>query len=227
MHVATASVTRLPADGRQTGGVLVDIITTLALVFIGGRLLQGALIARRRRDRIVEIIRGLRWRHLWPVPLVLMVVLVVAGVLLLVPGLSWGWWTALSGSASSPVFGTTQRTTGTALEWLIPVVFLALLVPALPLFAEAEERMFRQGAEYWSRRRQARSCLAFGAAHALIGIPIAVAIALSLGGAYFMARYLRAGGGERGVLESTRAHTAYNAVIVIVAIGALASGQLR
>ena len=36
---------------------------------------------------------------------------------------------------------------GTTLEWLIPLVFIVLLIPALPLFALREEELFRLGAE--------------------------------------------------------------------------------
>src|SRR4029079_4807060 len=105
----------------------------------------------------------------------------------------------------NPVLGATDRTAGTALDWLIPVVFLLLLVPALPLFAEAEERMFRAGAEHWTTGRRVRRAVAVGLVHALIGIPIGVAMALSIGGLYFTWRYLKG-----GILESTRAHLAYN-----------------
>ena len=74
----------------------------------------------------------------------------------------------------------------------------------------------------------------FGLVHAVIGIPIGVALALGVGGGYFQWAYLRgwhASGGDptAAVLESTRAHTAYNAVIVVVvlaAIVAIAAGGL-
>jgi hypothetical protein len=101
---------------------------------------------------------------------------------------------------------------------------------ALPLFANAEERMFRMGAQRWSTRERVVKVLQFGLIHALIGIPIGVALALSVGGAYFMAVYLRSfaltGSVEEATLESTRAHTAYNALIiltvaVVVAVGAV------
>jgi len=62
--------------------------------------------------------------------------------------------------------------------------------------------------------------------HALIGIPIGVALALSVGGAYFMAVYLRAykrtSSAIAATLESTRAHTAYNALIITLVAFAIA-----
>jgi cell division protein FtsX len=98
-------------------------------------------------------------------------------------------------------------------------VYVVLLVPAIPLFAEAEERRFRVGAETWSTRRRIWRGIVFGSVHALIGIPIAVALALSVGGWWFIYRYLKG-----GLLESTRAHAAYNGVIVLLLLVALASG---
>ncbi|HVV38599.1 MAG TPA: hypothetical protein VHC63_18470 [Acidimicrobiales bacterium] len=162
--------------------------------------------------------RGLRFRHFalaWPV---LFVVLLVASVLLLVPGLSWGWWSAIGG-VGTPVFGVSNNTAGSPLEWVIPALFAVMLIPALPLFAEAEERMFRLGAEQWSNGRRVRRAVEFGLAHALIGIPIGVALALSIGGLYFTWAYLRG-----GVPESTRAHLAYNLTIVFIIAVALLAG---
>mgnify|MGYP006352911413 CR=1 FL=1 len=64
-----------------------------------------------------------------------------------------------------------------------PVIGLALLLPALPLFAYAEERMFRAGAQRWARGRRTLKVLQFGMIHVIIGIPIGAALALSIGGA--------------------------------------------
>ncbi len=71
--------------------------------------------------------------------------------------------------------------------------------------------------------------LQFGAVHALIGIPIGAALALSVGGAYFMRRYLaafrRTADERSATIESARAHTAYNAVIIaIVVVGDRSAG---
>jgi cytochrome b561 len=111
-------------------------------------------------------------------------------------------------------------------SWLIPVVFMTLVVLALPLFANGEERMFRTGAQRWTTRRRVAKVVQFGLIHAIIGIPIGVALALSVGGAYFMAVYLHAyaltGSPTEATLESTRAHTAYNALIIVVVVAAVA-----
>jgi hypothetical protein len=207
--------------------VVVELVLTVGVLgFIGYRLASAAghSFTAAGRSTTGPIVLGIRWRHVWPAPFVVGAVLVVATVLLQVPVLRWGWWTAIGG-VGNPVTGTTDRTAGTPLEWIVPVVFLALLVPAIPLFALAEERSFRRGCETWSWPRRVRRTVEFGLAHALIGIPIGVALALSCGGAYFMWVYLRGfrrhqSQGE-AVFESARAHAVYNAFIVALVLTAV------
>jgi hypothetical protein len=212
---------------------LSNVLSLVVLAVVGLRLVQAVTLSRSERGRSLsrQSWTGLRWRHIWPVPFVLGGVLLVAIPLLLyVPVLRWGWWSAIGGDGN-PVFGSSSTTMGTVWAWLIPLIFMALVVLALPLFANAEERMFRMGAQRWSTRQRVIRVLQFGLIHAVIGIPIGVALALSVGGAYFMAVYLRSyaltGSANEATLESTRAHTAYNAAIittvaVVVAISAVA-----
>ena len=204
-----------------------NVVTFAALAFLAVRLVLAVRSARSRDGRRVTttVLRGIGWRHVWPVPLVLTAVVAVATALVLVPGLDIGWWTLLGGTGN-PVFGMSDSTAGTALEWIVPLVFITLLVPALPLFAYSEERMFRTGAEGWSRWRRAWKVLQFGLVHALIGIPLGAALALSVGGAYFMTVYLRrfriAGSPADATYESARAHTVYNGIIVVLVLVAIA-----
>lgn len=206
--------------------VLTTVLSLAVLGFMATRLVTGVRVARSVSGRAVvrEVRRRIAWRHVWPVPIVLTAVLVAAGTLMLVPGLDWGWWSAIGGEGN-PVFGSTDQTSGTVWEWIIPLVFMAMLLPALPLFANAEERMFRRGAEGWSTGRRVLKTVQFGLVHALIGIPIGAAFALSIGGAYFLRVYLRAyarsGSTSDATMESTTAHTAYNGVIIGVVLIAL------
>lgn len=163
------------------------------------------------------LVRGLRLRHFLPVPLLLALVVGAAIGLTSIPPLDFGWWTAIGGQGN-PAFGVTERTAGTPLEVLVPIVFVVLLVPALPLLVEREELMFRLGAETWTTPKRIGKAVMFGLVHAVVGIPIGVALALSVGGAAFTLAYLRAyratGLRSEAILESSRLHLAYNASIV-------------
>lgn len=205
---------------------LTNFLTFAVLGFMGFRLVTGLRHSRSAEGRSVvsQVWRRFGWRHVWPVPLLLTVVIVVATALMQIPGLSWGWWSMLGGTGN-PVFGESDATAGTVWEWVIPLTFMCLLLPALPLFAYAEERMFRTGAEGWSQARRLLKVLQFGMIHAVIGVPIGVALALSLGGAHFMRVYLREyrrhPNQHDATLESTAAHTVYNGLIVLLVVVAV------
>jgi hypothetical protein len=200
-----------------------DVLSLAVIAFMGSRLALafGRSLRGDGRAAIAQVTRGLRPRHFAPVPLLLTAVLVAASLLVQLPILDFGWWTALGGEGN-PVFGSTERTRGTPLEVIVPIVFVLLLLPALPLFARREEELFRLGAERWSPARRVWKALQFGLVHALIGIPIGVALALSIGGAWFQRVYLRAydrtGSRLEALLESTRAHLAYNGTIAVLVL---------
>jgi hypothetical protein len=204
-----------------------DIASFVVLGYMGSRLVAGTRRSRTEEGRRLagDIVRGIRWRHFLPVPFMLAAIIGVASLVMLIPGMSWGWWTALGGTGN-PVFGSSASTAGSALEWLIPLIFIVLLLPALPLFAHAEERMFRAGAESWSVRTRVLKAVQFGIIHAAVGIPIGAAMALSVGGGCFIWWYLRefrrTGSRRLATIESARLHTAYNAVIVVAVVVALA-----
>ncbi|HUS60971.1 MAG TPA: hypothetical protein VMY34_02165 [Acidimicrobiales bacterium] len=201
--------------------LLVNVLTVAVLAWFGSRLFLAArhtFTTRAIADRSLLVVRGLRPRHFVPVPFVLAGVVATWTLLSFLPGLSFGWWSAIGG-AGNPAVGSTEATAGTPLEYLLPLVFLTLLIPSLPLFVEAEERMFRLGAEEWSWPKRLKKAVTFGLVHAIIGIPIAVALALSVGGLWFTFAYLRGyrrGGRVEALLESTRMHLAYNTTIVTV-----------
>lgn len=211
------------------GERLVDLVSLAVITFVGVRLVQGVVDVTRGPGRALAltVVRRIGWRHVWPIPFVLGAVLTAAVGLMSVPGLDWGWWTALGGEGN-PVFGTTESTSGTWWAVAIPVTFMVLLLPALPLFAVAEERIFRAGAEQWTLGQRVAKALQFGLAHAIIGIPIGAALALSIGGAWFQhvyRRWYRLTHDQRdALLESAAAHTAYNATIVLVVLAAVAFG---
>lgn len=198
---------------------LLDIVTIAVLGWFGSRLFISfrRSLASGARAHTAEIVKGLRPRHFVPVPLLLALVVGAAVGLTSIPPLHFGWWTAIGGQGN-PAFGVTERTAGTVLEIVVPILFVVLLVPALPLLVEREELVFRLGAETWSTPKRIGKAVLFGLVHAVVGIPIGVALALSIGGAAFTLAYLgayrRTGLRSQAILESSRLHLAYNATIV-------------
>ncbi len=210
--------------------MLLDLATVAVLAFIGFRLVEASRYAttRHARRHSVEILRGLRPHHFLLAVPVLGLVITAFAVLLQIPGLSFGWFTAIGGEGN-PVFGSSKSTAGTPLEVVIPLVFMALLIPALPLLVEREEQIFRRGSEHRTTAGRIWRGILFGAVHAVIGIPIGAALALSIGGWYFTWAFLRgyrAGGETEALLESTRSHLAYNAIIVTLVLVGIVGGAL-
>jgi hypothetical protein len=205
------------------------MLTVAVLAFVGFRLADAARQTVSARSHVRMLVAGLRPRHFLRAIPVLGAVLAVATPLLAVPGLDFGWWTWLGGQGN-PVVGVGRPSaTPGPLETIVPAVFVTLLIIGLPLLVEGEEWVFRRGAQHRDRAANARRSVLFGLVHALIGIPIGVALALSLGGFYFTWAYLgvwRATGSEEAALaESTRSHLAYNLVIAVIVIAALATGS--
>ena len=206
---------------------LLDLLTVAVLAYVGWRLADAARQSVSARGHVLAIVRGLRPRHFLLAVPALAVVVTLAGLLLEVPGLWFGWWTAIGGTGN-PVFGAARPGAVGPLEVALPVVFGVLLLLGLPLLVEAEEWAFRRGAEHRTRVQNLRRAVLFGLVHAVVGIPLAAALALSAGGVYLTWCYLRmwraTGSAEAALAESTRAHLAYNLVIIGLVAAALVAG---
>jgi hypothetical protein len=212
------------APYRDEGMQPLDILTLAVLAYVGVRLADAARQSVTQRSHVWTVVSGLRFSHFVLAVPVLVAVIATAVVLLQVPGLSFGWWTAIGGEGN-PVFGTARPSAVGPMDTVIPVVFGVLLLLGLPLLVEGEEWMFRRGAEHRSRGANLRRAVLFGLVHALVGIPLAAALALSVGGVYLTWRYLRVwratASPRLALLESTRAHLAYNLVIMGLVLVAL------
>ena len=206
-----------------------DLLTVAVLAFVGFRLADAARQTFSSRGHVWQLVGGLRPRHFLRAVPVLFAVLAVATPLLQIPGLDFGWWTAIGGEGNPAVGVGRESATPGALVTIIPVVFVTLLLIGLPLLVEGEEWVFRRGAQHRGRAANARRSVLFGLVHAIVGIPIGVALALSVGGFYFTWAYLRVwratGSEEAALAESTRSHLAYNLVIAVLVIAALATGS--
>jgi hypothetical protein len=202
---------------------ILDLLTVAVLAVVGLRLFEAARSSVEAHGKTLAVVRGLRWRHfVRAVPVVLLIV-ATAAVLIQLPVLSFGWWTMIGG-AGNPVVGVTDKDFG-IVSVVIPLFFIGLLIVGLPLLVAREEWVFRRGAERrGSVDNVARSVL-FGLAHAVVGIPIGAALALSIGGLYLTWCYLEGWKETRSqdgaLLESTRAHLAYNLTIITLVLVSL------
>jgi hypothetical protein len=204
-----------------------DLLALAVIGAVGFRLSGAARATLVSRQRVLGIVAGLRWRHLRLALPVAFVVLPAALALIAVPGLDWGWWSALGGDGN-PVFAQNEGTERLGLSVVLVPLFVTLLLVSLPLLVEREERMFRLGAERRTTLANLRRSFAFGLVHAVVGIPLGAALALSLGGACLTEVYLRAWRTSRSrataLAESTRVHLAYDLLIVALVIPLLLAG---
>jgi hypothetical protein len=236
--------------GRAEGGAVAQaLILTVALVaaagllssatgsrwplalLVAGMLGQGVLRLDWRRD-IVRPYRAIRPRHL--AIGVLTILLPVTSFILTadVPVLNWSLLT-LVGQENGNVAAA-----GLEVGPWFAAPYLLLLLACLPMLALVEEYWFRRGTRGW-RDGLGRSLL-FGLVHALVGVPLGVAI-LGLGavGLVLTGVYLRAvrrppeGAGptgfaverlrsttpdeRRGIDAAAVQHLAYNTIALTVA----------
>ncbi len=95
------------------------------------------------------------------------------------------------------------------LSWCAGFGFLLLLIANLPSLAYGEELQFRDGTRNW--RDGARRSVVFGLIHCIVGIPLALGLALSLGGLWFTRQYFIG-----GVTRSTTYHLAWNFLLMLL-----------
>ena len=205
---------------------ILDLLTVAVLTLVGVRLFEAARSSVEARARMLAIVRGLRWRHFVRAVPVVVVIVATAWVLIQLPVLSFGWWTMIGGEGN-PVVGVTAKDYG-IVSVVVPLLFIGLLIIGLPLLVAREEWVFRRGAERRGTLANVGRSVLFGLAHAVVGIPLGAALALSIGGLYltwcYLERWRETRSESEALLESTRAHLAYNLTIitlVLVSLGAL------
>ena len=202
---------------------ILDLLTVAVLAVVGVRLFEAARTSVGAHRKTLGVVQGLRWRHfVRAIPIVVLIV-ATAGLLIQLPVLSFGWWSAIGGEGN-PVVGVSNRDLGIA-SVVIPLFFIGLLIVGLPLLVAREEWVFRRGAEERGTAVNLGRSVVFGLAHAVVGIPIGAALALSIGGLYLTRCYLDGWKETRSqtgaLLESTRAHLAYNLTIITLVLASL------
>lgn len=202
---------------------ILDLLTVAVLAVVGVRLFEAARTSIEAHGKTLSVVRGLRWRHFVRAVLIVLLIVPTAWVLIQLPVLSFGWWSMIGGEGN-PVVGVTERDYG-IVSVVIPLFFIGLLIVGLPLLVSREEWVFRRGAERRGTIDNIARSLLFGLAHAVVGIPIGAALALSIGGVYLTWCYLEGWRETRSqtmaLLASTRAHLAYNLTIIAMVLVSL------
>jgi hypothetical protein len=211
--------------GNTFAVTVLDLLTVAVLAVVGVRLFEAARTSVGARRRTWGVVRGLRGRHFLRAIPIVAVIVSTAWVLIQLPVLSFGWWSLLGGEGN-PVVGVTDRDYG-VVSAVLPLCFIGLLIVGMPLLVAREEWVFRRGAEQRGTVDNLARSVVFGLAHAVIGIPIGAALALSIGGVYLTWCYLQGWQETRSqpgaLLESTRAHLAYNLTIIGLVLASLAA----
>ena len=202
---------------------VLDLLMVAVLAVVGVRLFEAARTSVGAHRKTLGVVQGLRSRHfLRAIPVVALIVS-TAWALIQLPVLSFGWWSMIGGEGN-PVVGVTEKDYG-IVSVVVPLFFIGLLIVGMPLLVAREEWVFRRGAEARGTAVNLGRSLVFGLAHAVIGIPIGAALALSVGGLYLTWCYLEGWKETRSqtgaLLESTRAHLAYNLTIITLVLVSL------
>jgi hypothetical protein len=209
---------------RKTVAVSVlDLLMVAVLAVVGVRLFEAARTSVGAHRKTLGVVQGLRARHFVRAVPIVVVIVSTAWVLIQLPVLSFGWWSVIGGEGN-PVVGVTEEDYG-IVSVVLPLFFIGLLIVGMPLLVAREEWVFRRGAEARGTAMNVARSLVFGLAHAVIGIPIGAALALSIGGLYLTRCYLEGWRETRtqtgALLESTRAHLAYNLTIITLVLASL------
>ncbi len=209
---------------RKTVAVSVlDLLMVAVLAVVGVRLFEAARTSVGAHRKTLGVVQGLRARHFVRAVPIVVVIVSTAWVLIQLPVLSFGWWSVIGGEGN-PVVGVTEEDYG-IVSVVLPLFFIGLLIVGMPLLVAREEWVFRRGAETRGTAMNVARSLVFGLAHAVIGIPIGAALALSIGGLYLTRCYLEGWKETRtqtgALLESTRAHLAYNFTIITLVLASL------
>lgn len=169
----------------DTRGILLFTIAILTVKFVGEEIYHN----RHNLHFILKIWRGFRPRVVIEAAIILALAAIVAGTLLEIPILNWGWLRQVTGSDGTIMLSPVAQRAYPGhllMHIMLPLFLLALLV-ANPFLVKVEEEFFRKGHLRWPAIIW--QSLKFGAAHLLVGIAFAYAITLVGIGFYLACKY--------------------------------------
>lgn len=188
------------------------------------------LINERRNYKFVwQVWKRFRIKMLFELFGVIFLTGTIGLVLLLVPGLKYGWLNLFFDEGGNMLIKPVlegSKSTSILIRLIVPVFFLILML-TLPFFAAFEEKIFRKGYDKWIPIL--KQSIKFGLFHCLVGIPLAFGIALIIPGFFFGYKYKRAfdcnaailnhdQAENEAVMVSTSYHTMYNTIFMVMLV---------
>lgn len=157
--------------------------------------------------------------------------------------LRWGWGSLIFGNSGNvalqPLTTASQagqkvseiHGSGFDYRWIFMIPVWMIFILGFPVWAEVEEKIFRQGVHSW--KGITISSIKFGLIHLIMGIPVCWALTLSVPGFLFACRYKyvyhwhlkkfkdETKAQEAGVRASTADHAIYNAILITLSVALL------
>jgi O-antigen/teichoic acid export membrane protein len=160
------------------------LVTAIAAVVVAAVILNllweaTRLRHHRARGRYIEVVASIRLWMLATAIVGLSATLTVYQLLNVIPALRYSWWYSIGGQGNILLGRTGQAGDGFVAASILLPIGLFLLVPQLAL---AEEEVFRHGTEEDGPFKVGRACVLFGLMHALVGVSLSAALALSVTG---------------------------------------------
>ena len=184
------------------------------------------LVSERRNYKFAwSVWRRFRIKMFFEAFGVILLTIATAVALLQVPGLKYGWLNLFFVGGGNMLIKPIMEISGStsiSIRLMVPAFFLALAF-IFPFSARYEERSFRKGYDEWAPI--IKQSIKFGLAHCLVGVPLAVGIALIIPGFFYGYKYKRAfdrnvetmgysRAEDEAVVISTTYHTMYNMIVV-------------
>lgn len=194
------------------------------VAFMYAAMLWPLIRSRIARGRWLVLWRRFRLRDL---PLAFATFITVAGVggLLYqtVEFTRWSWLSLVGGSGSLATGNIASSSPSQGLTLFLMSLFcFGAFAFLLPVLAHVEERWFRRGAEGRGVLKNVAWAASFGLSHALIGVPLAFALALGLLGLVCTNRYLsghfRGQSRASAMRSAVSFHLTYNVTVVMTLV---------
>lgn len=185
------------------------LIAVVYYAWIGFLAISGVWYLFKHRDWIVYY-RQIKLRlYIYIIPTIGLVIFVYTNLLALNPELfGASWIKALAGLLGKDASGANISTAGINIP-VIGILLCLLIMVQLPSWANAEEKLFREGTKNWIDGL--RRSLLFGLVHMIVGVPFGAALALALAGLLFTYMYFKG-----GVELSTQTHFQYNLALLTI-----------